>query len=102
MFSSELKNKQHFGDFIETIRGFNKSANYHPRIMKSSYPVVNFMIFELPKPKKSEVWFGFGMMRGHPFLKVFRSTDSNVVAYFDKYWELLKEDSKEWLLDDEM
>jgi len=69
------------------------SSAYSPHILRSSYPVVNFILFI--NDEHMEVWFGFGLFSGYDG-PVFRSADPNLCMYFDKYFDALMSDSRKW------
>lgn len=77
----ELKEGEH-GDY------------YVPKVLKKSFPVVNFALFDFPGDR-SEVWFGFGLFNGLDGA-VFRSTSPALCNYFRSYFSVLEMESRPW------
>ncbi|RFU45447.1 hypothetical protein [Paraburkholderia sp. DHOC27] len=91
LISENTQNAEKCRNFVEAIQKTKDkwSVNYRPLLTKA-VPTVNMVLFD-----KREVWFGFGLFSSdaHP---VFRTTDSSVIDYFDRYWDVLAEDAAPW------
>lgn len=58
--------------------------------LTSSFPSINFIVFEFSSQRKSEVFFGFGRTPDDERGKVFYTSDHNIVEYFLSFHRTLR------------
>lgn len=80
---------------IRKLKDGKYGSYYIPMVLNSSFPVVNFVLFDFPDDRR-EVWFGFGLFNGVNS-SVFRSTSPPLCQYFREYFEVLELESRPWI-----
>lgn len=62
---------------------------YHCSIIENDFPLINFIIIQYDENKSKEVLFGWGLHEAQANGKVFSSKNSDIVDYFEKYFDSL-------------